>query len=478
MYKSKILKVLIPFLIFGIIISFSLISCKEAAAPAEEVEVSEEVAPAEEVEAAEEVEVSEEAEAKITIWWWGEQEAPGAQAWMHESFELFQKDYPNVTFEEILQTTEGLVPAIQTAIETQSGPDIMTPWPGFDVVRNYESFYPMKEYVSQEVVNNTLVTDLVSYQGDAYGLPLYYIVNVFVYNKELFKQAGVENWDNFKPETWQDIMDACAKLKAANITPMTFGFKDLFAADWLYGGFGLQWATEQDVLAVLEGKIKYTEPKMYKFLEPFEDLAKNDYLNDDLLSVDLYQGGIENFVNEKAAMTFIPDTLIAGNADQVGLDKLGAFLLPVIGDSIYKDYVNISCAGCWVIPRWTPHPDIAGKFIEFVRSPERLEAFYNQTAQFPGDGSFIPETFQDSITELRWKGFREGQKYGPYLSVFWPWEIQELGTYVAPIKVCSGELTPLEAAELVQEQVDKYIELNPDVTIWKNWIEPLVDYYK
>ena len=25
---------------------------------------------------------------EITIWWWGEQEAPGAQEWMHESFEM------------------------------------------------------------------------------------------------------------------------------------------------------------------------------------------------------------------------------------------------------------------------------------------------------------------------------------------------------------------------------------------------------
>jgi len=62
-------------------------------------------------------------------------------------------------FEEVLQTTDGLVPAIQTAIETQSGADILTPWPGFDVVRNYESFYPLKDYVSQEVLDNALVND-------------------------------------------------------------------------------------------------------------------------------------------------------------------------------------------------------------------------------------------------------------------------------------------------------------------------------
>jgi hypothetical protein len=53
-----------------------------------------------------------------------------------------------------------------------------------------------------------------------------------------------------------------------------------------------------------------------------------------------------------------------------------------------------------------------------------------------------------------------------------------LGTYVAPIKVCSGELTPLEAARLVQEQVDKYLQMNPDVTVWRNWIKPLAEYYK
>lgn len=415
---------------------------------------------------------------ELTIWWWGEQEAPGIQDWMHESFELFQKDYPYVSFEEVLQTTDGLVPAIQTAIETKSGADILTPWPGFDVVRNYESFYPLKDYVSQEVLDNALVTDLVNYNGDVYGLPLYNIVNIFVYNKEMFKNAGIANWDNYQPDSWDDIMDACKKLKAIGITPFTIGFKDLFAADWLYGGFGLQWATEQDVLAVLDGRMKYTEPKMYEWMMPFYDLQVNGYVNDDLLSVDLYQGGIEHFINEKAAMSFIPDTLIAGNADQLGLDKMGAFMLPVMGDSIYKNYVNLSSAGNWVIGRWTPHPEEAGKFIELVRSPERLTAFYEQTGQFPADKRFAPAQFKDSITEMRWNIFRKGKKFGPYLSVFWPWEVQSLGTYVAPIKVLSGKSTPLEAAELVQEQVDKYLEMNPDVSVWKNWIKPLSAYYK
>ena len=79
---------------------------------------------------------------------------------------------------------------------------------------------------------------------------------------------------------------------------------------------------------------------------------------------------------------------------------------------------------------------------------------------------------------MRWNTFRKGKKFGPYLSVFWPWEVQSLGTYVAPINVLSGESTPLEAAEMVQKQVDKYLEMNPDVSIWKNWIKPLSTYYK
>ena len=50
-----------------------------------------------------------------------------------------------------------------------------------------------------------------SYGGSVYGIPFSTDARGIWYNKEIFKQAGLpEDW---QPETWQDILDACETVK-------------------------------------------------------------------------------------------------------------------------------------------------------------------------------------------------------------------------------------------------------------------------
>ena len=50
-----------------------------------------------------------------------------------------------------------------------------------------------------------------SYDGSVYGIPFSTDARGIWYNKEIFKQAGLpEDW---QPETWQDILDACEAVK-------------------------------------------------------------------------------------------------------------------------------------------------------------------------------------------------------------------------------------------------------------------------
>jgi multiple sugar transport system substrate-binding protein len=476
--KKILLLLLVVSITAAMVLVLALAGCKTAgtkATTAETAAATEAVTEAE-TEAPETTATSEPV--KLSIWWWGEQEAPGMENWLKETIDLFTKDHPNVSIEQVLQTTEGLVPAVQSAIQTQSGADILTPWPGFDVVSNYESFVPMKEIISPDVLQRQLITDLVTFKGDAYGIPIYSLVNGFLYNKELFAKAGIENADNYTPKDWADFLATCEKLKNAGITPITMGFKDLFAADWLYGGIGLQWHTEQDALACLEGTAKYTDEKMWGWLVPIYELGQKGYMNDDLLSLDLYQGGIENFANGNAAMTYVPDSLITGiAADQLG-DKLGMFLWPVIGNSAYKDFVNMSNGGTWTVGKWSKNPEVAGQFIEFTRTADRMKTFYEVTGNFPADSSFVPESFALKVKEDQWN-IRKIGHYGPYISVMFPWDVQSTGTYIAPINCMSVQSTPQEAAEMVQQAIDTYRTTNPDkIQVWNDWLSSLEGYYK
>src|ERR1035437_7787068 len=66
----------------------------------------------------------------LVVWWWGEQEAPGAQKWMDETVADYEKLHPNVTIETVLQSTDSLIPAFTSAAAAKSGPDIQYFWGG------------------------------------------------------------------------------------------------------------------------------------------------------------------------------------------------------------------------------------------------------------------------------------------------------------------------------------------------------------
>jgi ABC-type glycerol-3-phosphate transport system substrate-binding protein len=60
--------------------------------------------------------------------------------------------------------------------------------------------------------------------GNLWGVPLFNDTNYLVYNKEILENAGV-NLATFS-NSWEDFIDACAKVKASGIVPISFANKE------------------------------------------------------------------------------------------------------------------------------------------------------------------------------------------------------------------------------------------------------------
>ncbi|MBL7060787.1 MAG: extracellular solute-binding protein, partial [Actinobacteria bacterium] len=120
MYKSKIFKLSMLFLVFVFVVSFSLFGCKEEAAPAEETAVEE--APAEEEEA--EVAGVEAPEGEVTIDVWF-QEWAGGQSWIEAWKPVFEEKYPTIKINLIFLPFEELNTKIFPAIAAGNEADLM-----------------------------------------------------------------------------------------------------------------------------------------------------------------------------------------------------------------------------------------------------------------------------------------------------------------------------------------------------------------
>ena len=236
----------------------------------------------------------------------------------------------------------------------------------------------LKPYDQGWVDANFLLPKGNAYKGNVYIPPTNsQIIPMVFYNKTLFAKAGVGG----PPKTWPEFMAACAKLKAAGITPLELGGGDPFAASMPLTGIlsadvlGKNPSWLQDRYA---GKVKFTDANVQTAVAKYRALAKNAYFEDGALGVK-YADSITNFTAGKAAM-YMMGSWFLGSVPKEHAADFGAFMTPTDDGSLV---VPFAVGGSMAISAKTPAPDKATAFAQaWSLDPA------NYKALIEGDGAF------------------------------------------------------------------------------------------
>lgn len=128
--------------------------------------------------------------------------------------------------------------------------------------------------------------------------------NGFLYNKALFRQAGIES----VPANWAELVDVCQKLLDAGITPMTTD--DAYTPQ----AFGIHLARmlgTNGVKAVVNDGLWAETPEVLATAKAFEDLASKGYFSDLVASNAFPTGQNTEFATGMVAMyvcgTWLPN---------------------------------------------------------------------------------------------------------------------------------------------------------------------------
>ena len=404
---------------------------------------------------------------KLTIWWWGEQEAPGAQAWLDETMALYTAAHPNITFEAVLQATDTLLPAFQTAAAAKEGPDIQYFWPGVWTIENawIDAIIPLDDLIPAEEWAHYLNVPDVQYDGKTWGVPWYLSGNPVVFNPDLFTKAGLD--PKAPPATWDELLNACDKLRAVDVIPIAGGMKDGWFSGWLFSIVARQpHDSAKDFMKASVGQVSYTDPKFTEWWGRMKELKDRGCWNDDIGSLD-YQQGQDLFVTEKAAMLFGNDTFLAGWAQIMGWDKIAVMLTPRYGDGqMADDYISASQG--WGITSWSEHPQEAADFLVFMHTPERVDAFFKTVGVLPADDRLDTSLITQPVLQqvFEWDTTRGGAN----MENFIPTMMDEQANYVGVQLLFAGDTTPEELGQLTEDVNAKWREQNPDaVANFEKW---------
>ncbi len=396
----------------------------------------------------------------LKMWWWGEQEAPGLEAWLKDSISAYQTKSGN-NIASTLQDTSVVISEFQTASAANAAPDIQYFWNGIYHMESVWLGYvePLNGLIDEDLLIASNATSLSVYEGKQYRAGWYSVPLLWVYNKDMFDKAGLDA--DTPPATWDDFLAACDKLKTANFTPLTAGLKDGPWGEWYMGhGLGQNLNSPADALNLFAGTSDWREPKNYEAWSKLADLWKAGFFNDDMNSIDLYPG-IDLFSTGKGAMTQIVGPLVPNAQEQLGAENVGVMTFPVFGSGAMAGRPIFDTQGLGISAQ-SANKEVAADFLTFLHSDERVNAIWDEVKQFPTDATWDGSKVEDGSLRQIWETWVNGP-HVPYISNLMPTLFWTDAMFVNSQKIISGEFTGEQAGDNAQQVAEKWKEQNPDL---------------
>ncbi len=274
------------------------------------------------------------AQAPVELEWWHNFNLdPGLTLWQNAADE-YHAAHPNVTIKVVPMQNEQFTTKIPVALQSDNPPDIFQDWGGGQLIDqvNAGKVQDLTAAVAPWIDSIGGAAGGWQVGGKQYGIPYNLGIVGFWYNKDLFKQAGVE-----VPATWDELIDATAKLKAAGIAPIALGQKDRWPAAFYWDYMALRTCGE-DIVQATAQSLDFSDPcwveagnqvKRLVDAQPFQEA----YEGTPAQNVPTSSAGL--LANGKAAMElqghWNPNAMTTLTDPAGGLgDKLGWFPFPAV----------------------------------------------------------------------------------------------------------------------------------------------------
>ena len=242
---------------------------------------------------------------------------------------------------------------IKQAFQTRKAPDLFTWHTGSQLKQLVdqglvaETTQLWAQATEQGLVPDGLI-DNYTFDGKQYCVPLNVAYWAMYYNKKVFADNGVE-----VPTTWDGLMDAAAKLKAAGVTPfhqMNFIFEFVWFQTLV---LGKDPAVYQGLAT---GDASYLDPVVVEAVQLWKEMGDKGYFIDPGVQTDpqtLLSTGEVAMANFG---TFFTGQLTG--IDQVSGEDYGIFLIPNVNPQVTNQQVVLE-TGPLCVGAGSEHQDAA-----------------------------------------------------------------------------------------------------------------------
>ena len=244
---------------------------------------------------------SDEPIVEITVW---DLPAPddAGKPFMEAQFARFEELHPNIKVRHVESYQTNVRDKFLTAVAGGEAPDVMEqPFPDMQLYMQKGFAADITDLIGHSPDKDRFIDgafDLATKDGKIYGIPSFMYTTGLLYNKKLFKNAGIAN----PPATWDEFAEVAKKSQEKN--PGTFGF-DILGMDWADWHFEYYvWQAGGDLTELQpDGTVKllFTSDAAIKALRYYKDLKWKHQITQKNVVQD-YNENVKDFYTGRSAM--------------------------------------------------------------------------------------------------------------------------------------------------------------------------------
>ena len=206
----------------------------------------------------------------------------------------------------------------------------------------------------------------LTYKGRFYAIPQN-VISLQVYcNAELYQRAGAD----LNPQTWDQFLDNCERLKRAGIVPITQDGIHWYTSWWfdhlaqrILGADKVRQAFRDP-----QRRTPWTEPGFLQAARMIEQMLDRGYFAEGFAGLNHIESELL-FWQGRAATVFVGSWFTSGRTAVIGKDfPLYAFRFPAVQDGRGNPRDLIGTVNTQSIPALARQPELAAEFLRLVNS--------------------------------------------------------------------------------------------------------------
>jgi ABC-type glycerol-3-phosphate transport system substrate-binding protein len=398
----------------------------------------------------------------LTFWFWGDLDAPGANAWLARAVKAYEAKHPSIAIKVVEQPTASFVANFVTAATAKTGPDIAAQWATGPVLTQawHGAITPISDLVPASEIRHWRNTAENTYKGKVWAMPVYLIGIPWVYNKALFVKAGLD--PKRPPQSWASLIRACGKLQAAGITPVAFGNDAAWSTQLMIQGMN----SLQQLVDASTGKAHFTDKAHAGFEGALKQMVDAKCFNADANSIP-WSKALDSFSAGKAAMTLTTDGGVQQAKKALGASKVDVMRWPIWGTGKLKDAYDATQSTSYFVTSWSKHKREAAAFLVFLHTPAEITDWFKTTGVPPADNRFSISRVTDPLEKKLYRFDTTGPQI--WVENFVPSQVDIDGDGPAQQLLLGGG-DPAAAAQLRERSASAWrLQHSADLKFWKAW---------